>query len=172
VPRSRAEFIPRLKTGDESNLDSHTRAVRSARDYSVRRSVRCAPLGWLRTRGVGGWGRPEPAMSAQLLTIDPYSPPAGRKAELLRWLAEEGRFAPDTGRLLELLCDCDSPRHGARSHAPSRIPWSDAHLAAWREQSRSAPRGTVSSSRRITRTAPFSTSLKPGSGSTPYLASR
>ena len=44
-------------------------------------------------------------MSAQLVTIDPYSLLAGRKAELLRWLAEEGRFAPDTGRLLELLCD-------------------------------------------------------------------
>jgi hypothetical protein len=39
------------------------------------------------------------------VTIDPYSPLAGRKAELLRWLTEEGRFAPDTGRLLELLCD-------------------------------------------------------------------
>jgi hypothetical protein len=38
-------------------------------------------------------------------TIDPYSTLAGRKAELLRWLAEGGRFAPDTGRLLELLCD-------------------------------------------------------------------
>jgi adenylate cyclase len=32
-------------------------------------------------------------------------PLADRKAELLRWLTEEGRFAPDTGRLLELLCD-------------------------------------------------------------------
>jgi adenylate cyclase len=32
------------------------------------------------------------------------SPPAGRTAELLRWLADEGRFAPDTGRLLEMLC--------------------------------------------------------------------
>ena len=39
------------------------------------------------------------------MTIDPYSPLAGRKAELLHWLTEEGRFAPDTGRLLELLCD-------------------------------------------------------------------
>ena len=39
------------------------------------------------------------------MTIDPYSTLAGRKAELLRWLAEEGRFAADTGRLLELLCD-------------------------------------------------------------------
>jgi adenylate cyclase len=38
------------------------------------------------------------------VTIDPYSL-ADRKAELLRWLTEEGRFAPDTGRLLELLCD-------------------------------------------------------------------
>jgi hypothetical protein len=39
------------------------------------------------------------------VTIDPYSPLAGRKAELLRWLTEEGRFAPDTGHSrLELLC--------------------------------------------------------------------
>ena len=30
---------------------------------------------------------------------------ADRKAELLRWLIEEGRFAPDTGRLLEMLCE-------------------------------------------------------------------
>jgi adenylate cyclase len=37
--------------------------------------------------------------------IDPYSPFADRKVELLRWLTEEGRFAPDTGRLLEMLCD-------------------------------------------------------------------
>src|SRR5262249_46988062 len=28
-----------------------------------------------------------------------------RKAELLRWLTEEGRFAPDTGCLLEMLCE-------------------------------------------------------------------
>jgi hypothetical protein len=33
------------------------------------------------------------------------SPPAGRKTELLRWLSEEGRFAPDFGRLLEALCE-------------------------------------------------------------------
>ena len=31
--------------------------------------------------------------------------PADRKAELLRWLSEEGRFAPDTGGLLEMLCE-------------------------------------------------------------------
>src|SRR6201987_4989917 len=30
---------------------------------------------------------------------------ADRKAELLRWLSEEGRFAPDTGGLLEMLCE-------------------------------------------------------------------
>ena len=30
---------------------------------------------------------------------------ADRKAEHLRWLTEEGRFAPDTGRLLEMLCE-------------------------------------------------------------------
>jgi adenylate cyclase len=32
-------------------------------------------------------------------------PLADRKAELLHWLTEEGRFAPDTGRLLEMLCE-------------------------------------------------------------------
>ena len=32
-------------------------------------------------------------------------PRADRQAELLRWLTEEGRFAPDTGRLLEMLCE-------------------------------------------------------------------
>src|SRR5271170_6299674 len=32
-------------------------------------------------------------------------PLADRKAELLRWLNEEGRFAPDTGSLLEMLCE-------------------------------------------------------------------
>jgi adenylate cyclase len=32
-------------------------------------------------------------------------PLADRKAELLRWLTEEGRFASDTGRLLEMLCE-------------------------------------------------------------------
>jgi adenylate cyclase len=43
-------------------------------------------------------------MSAEL-TNDPASPPSGRKTELLRWLSEEGRFAPDIGRLLEALCE-------------------------------------------------------------------
>jgi adenylate cyclase len=33
------------------------------------------------------------------------TPPADRKAELLRWLTAEGRFAPDTGCLLEMLCE-------------------------------------------------------------------
>jgi len=33
------------------------------------------------------------------------SPRADRKADLLYWLAEEGRFAPDTGGLLEMLCE-------------------------------------------------------------------
>lgn len=33
------------------------------------------------------------------------SPHADRKADLLFWLAEEGRFAPDTGGLLEMLCE-------------------------------------------------------------------
>jgi hypothetical protein len=32
-------------------------------------------------------------------------PHGDRKAELLRWLSEEGRFAPDTGDLLEMLCE-------------------------------------------------------------------
>lgn len=39
------------------------------------------------------------------MTNDLDSPLAGRKAELLRWLTEEGRFAADTGRLLEMLCE-------------------------------------------------------------------
>jgi len=43
-------------------------------------------------------------MSAEL-TNDPAAPPGGRKTELLRWLSEEGRFAPDIGRLLEALCE-------------------------------------------------------------------
>ena len=43
-------------------------------------------------------------MSAEL-TNDPAAPPSGRKTELLRWLNEEGRFAPDIGRLLEALCE-------------------------------------------------------------------
>src|SRR5215472_14087542 len=30
---------------------------------------------------------------------------AGRKTELFGWLTEEGRFAPDIGRLLEVLCE-------------------------------------------------------------------
>ena len=30
---------------------------------------------------------------------------ADRKAELLRWLSEDGRFAPDTAGLLEMLCE-------------------------------------------------------------------
>src|SRR5258708_10136187 len=30
---------------------------------------------------------------------------ADRKAELLRWLSEEGRFAPDTSGLLQMLCE-------------------------------------------------------------------
>jgi adenylate cyclase len=35
----------------------------------------------------------------------PDSLPAGRKTELFGWLTEEGRFAPDIGRLLEVLCE-------------------------------------------------------------------
>jgi hypothetical protein len=71
-------------------------------------------------------------MSTQLVTIDPYSLLAGRKAELLRWLAEEGRFAPDTGRLLELLCDklaaLGIPIARATAHVRTLHP-----EAAWRE---------------------------------------
>jgi hypothetical protein len=44
-------------------------------------------------------------MSAELTNV-PASPPAGRKTELLRWLSEEGRFAPDIGRLLERASRC------------------------------------------------------------------
>ena len=39
------------------------------------------------------------------MTNPPASALAGRKTELLRWLSEKGRFAPDIGRLLETLCE-------------------------------------------------------------------
>jgi hypothetical protein len=81
-------------------------------------------------------------MSAQLVTIDPYSLLARRKAELLRWLAEEGRFAPDTGRLLELLCDklaalgipiARATAHVRTLHPEYRGASRRASFAAWRE---------------------------------------
>ena len=102
-------------------------------------------------------------MSAQLVTIDPYSLLAGRKAELLRWLAEDGRFAPDTGRLLELLCDKLAVLGIPIARATAQFSRSIQNTVERRASggveraSRSAPRGTVSSSRRITRKAPFST---------------
>jgi len=40
-----------------------------------------------------------------LLMEAPATLVPGRKDELRRWLAEEGRFAPDGGRLLEMLCE-------------------------------------------------------------------
>src|SRR5262249_16571017 len=101
---------------------------------------------WLMARGIvpaNGAGTVSPSQRTQERTpvknaLD--SLPAGRKTELFGWLTEEGRFAPDIGRLLEVLCEkltalgrSDSPRHRTCSHAPSRIPWSDTHLAAWRE---------------------------------------
>ncbi len=73
--------------------------------------------------------------------------PAGRKTELFGWLTEEGRFAPDIGRLLEVLCE----KLTALGGGVERVL-------------RFAPRGTVSSPRRITRIALFNTSSKPDSG--------
>jgi adenylate cyclase len=43
----------------------------------------------------------EPSIADNALDL----PLGNRKAELLRWLIEEGRFAPDTGDLLEMLCE-------------------------------------------------------------------
>ncbi len=42
----------------------------------------------------------EPSIAGNTLEL-----PLDRKAELLRWLSEEGRFATDTGDLLEMLCE-------------------------------------------------------------------
>ena len=67
-------------------------------------------------------------------------PLADRKAELLHWLNEEGRFAPDTGSLLEMLCEkltvLGAPIARAMANvrtSPSRIPGNIAYLAAWGE---------------------------------------
>jgi hypothetical protein len=43
----------------------------------------------------------EPSIADNALDL----PLGNRKAELLRWLSEEGRFALDTGDLLEMLCE-------------------------------------------------------------------
>src|SRR3974377_902623 len=48
-------------------------------------------------------------------------PLADRKAELLRWLAQEGRFAPDTGRLLEMLCEKLAGLGAPIARAPAHV---------------------------------------------------
>jgi adenylate cyclase len=66
---------------------------------------------WLMARGIvpaNGAGTVSPSQRTQERTpvknaLD--SLPAGRKTELFGWLTEEGRFAPDIGRLLEVLCE-------------------------------------------------------------------
>ena len=65
---------------------------------------------------------------------------ADRKAELLRWLSEEGRFAPDTGGLLEMLCEkltvLGAPIARATVHVRTLHPefrGNIAYLAPWTE---------------------------------------
>jgi adenylate cyclase len=66
------------------------------------RSPGCLPA----TVGVDIPNGPHPAvMVGRTVTNALDSLPPGRKADLFRWLAEEGRFAPDAGRLLEMLCE-------------------------------------------------------------------
>ena len=92
---------------------------------------------------------------------------ADRKAELLRWLSEEGRFAPDTGGLLEMLCEkltvLGAPIARATVHVRTLHPEFRGISRIWR-RGHSERRDTVSSLRRITRIAPFSTLSKPDSG--------
>ena len=95
---------------------------------------------------------------------------ADRKAELLRWLTEEGRFAPDTGCLLEMLCEkltgLGAPIARATAHVRTLHPEFRGYRASGGVDRvpRSEPRGTASRLRRITRIAPFSTLSKPDSG--------
>jgi hypothetical protein len=97
------------------------------------------------------------------------SPPAGRTTELLRWLTEEGRFAPDIGRLLEVLCEKLTALGVPIARATHMFERSiqnsvERHASGGVERvSRFAPSGTVSSSRTITRVARFNTSSKPDS---------
>ena len=92
---------------------------------------------------------------------------ADRKAELLRWLSEEGRFAPDTGGLLEMLCEkltvLGAPIARATVHVRTLHPEFRGISRIWR-RGHSERRDTVSSLRRITRIAPFSTLSRPDSG--------
>jgi hypothetical protein len=95
---------------------------------------------------------------------------ADRKAELLRWLSEEGRFAPDIGGLLEMLCEkltvLGAPIARATVHVVRCIQNSGEYRVsgAVDRVPSSERRDTVSSLRRITRIAPFSTLSKPDSG--------
>ena len=95
---------------------------------------------------------------------------ADRKAELLRWLSEEGRFAPDTGGLLEMLCEkltvLGAPIARATVHVRTLHPEFRGISRIWSVDRvpSSERRDTVSSLRRITRIAPFSTLSKPDSG--------
>ena len=101
---------------------------------------------------------------------------ADRKAELLRWLIEEGRFAPDTGCLLEMLCEkltgLGAPIARATAHVRTLHPEFRGYRASGGVDRvpRSEPRGTVSSLRQITRIVPLSMSSKPDSGLMLFLA--
>jgi hypothetical protein len=109
------------------------------------------------------------------VTIDPYSPFVGRKAELLRWLAEEGRFAPDTGRLLELLCDklaaLGIPIARATAHVRTLHPEYRGASRIWRGESieiRTTRHGIEFTS--DYQNSPIQHVIETGSGSTPCLA--
>src|SRR5262249_61792232 len=101
---------------------------------------------------------------------------ADRKAELLRWLAQEGRFAPDTGCLLERLCEklteLGAPIARATAHVRTLHPEFRGVSRIWRRARvpRSERRGTVSSLRRITGIVLLSMSSKPDSGLILFLA--
>ena len=62
--------------------------------------------------------------------------PHNRTAKLLRWLSEEGRFAPDSGRLLETLCEklaaLDVPVARATTHVRTLHPEFRGVTRIWR----------------------------------------
>jgi adenylate cyclase len=62
--------------------------------------------------------------------------PADRRATLLRWLSEEGRFAPDGGRLLETVCETlaalDVPVVRATTHVRTLHPEFRGVTRIWR----------------------------------------
>ena len=95
---------------------------------------------------------------------------ADRKAELLRWLSEEGRFAPDTGGLLEMLCEkltvLGAPIARASVHVRTLHPEFRGISRIWRRgqstEFRTTRHGIESTS--DYQSSPLSTLSKPDSG--------